>query len=75
MLCHQIYYLFFYAEVLCPTIESWNGLVINTTERTVITHVNVTCQDGMVMNDTAKYHVYVCMGTGQWNKGIVPCIG
>ena len=62
-------------EIRCAPVPVWLGMISNTEERTYLTELNYTCDEGMEFEDRDPWRVSTCNLTGHWNPPLVMCNG
>ena len=57
----------------CPTIPSWIGATLNTTDTLVETYVNVSCREDLVIPNRGSSQVVQCTASGEWQPSLLSC--
>ena len=68
----------FVSESKCLPLPVWNGMIIDVTDRSAGSKVNVTCQKGkhlLASGETFSWLHLKCLDTGHWRPSIPQCVG
>ena len=68
----------FVSESKCLPLPVWDGMIIDVTDRSAGSKVNVTCQKGkhlLASGETFSWIRPECLGTGHWRPSIPQCVG
>ena len=68
-----------FSELHCPSIPSWMGAELNTTDTLLDTYVNVTCPNAMTTSSGDTSQVIRCVtvttatASAEWQPDLAPC--
>ena len=68
----------FVSESTCLPLPVWNDMIIDTTDRSAGSNVNVTCQKGkhlLASGESFSWLHLKCLDTGHWRPSIPQCVG
>ena len=63
----------FFIEITCPVFQSWDDVIVNTTDHTYQTVVNYTCSGEMVLPKNKTFLESKCEINGEWTPSIQSC--
>ena len=68
--------MFFFLDIKCPVLSSWDGLITSNPNTSIGTVVQVRCTTGMVIKGS-KENVTMsqCDLQGNWDPPIPKCLG